>query len=420
MSENVAPFSPLMTLVGLAILLAVRVVYGDTRLGGGDFVHLIMRVIGWVLVAMGMLALLEILLSIIFGILFWIVMMIALGTMVARYRQTEKSALLWMLAVAAEHQMPLAPAVEAFAREWGGPFGRRSLRLARSLRSGVQLPDALDRIRALTPDAGRVAARVGTEAGCLGPALREAASARSIQEPVWQGVASRTYYLLLVLFMAQAVTVFMCLRIAPAMATIAQDFEVELPDISNAALEMMRGTALAGWLSVALIVQVLLLLYLLIHTLGWLPWQIPFLDRLTKALDAGLALRSLAWLVERGKPLPSGVAVTARSYPKYWFRRRLGRAVRDMSDGQPWPAALRSRRIISGGDAQLLGAAERVGNIPWALRMVADSGERRLMYRLQFLMHVLYPIVIVAISLMVAFFALAFFMPIVTILQSML
>src|SRR5687768_16062199 len=141
-----------MFFVGLAVLLAVRVVYGEARLGGGDLVHLTMRVVGWVLVAMGVLALLEILLSLVFGILFWVVMMIGLGTMVARYRQAEKGALLWVLSIAAERQMPLVPAVEAFAYEWGGPFGRRSLRLARALRSGVQLPDALDTIRGLTPD----------------------------------------------------------------------------------------------------------------------------------------------------------------------------------------------------------------------------------------------------------------------------
>jgi protein transport protein HofC len=307
-NENVAPFSPLMILVGLAILLAVRVVYGDARLGGGDLVHLVMRVIGWVLVAMGLLALLELLLSVAFGILFWIVSMVALGSMVARYRQSEKNALLWMLAVAAERQMPLTPAVEAFAREWGGPFGRRSLRLANALRSGVQLPDALDRIRALTPDAGRVAARVGTEAGCLGPALREAAMSRNLQEPVWQAVTSRTYYLLVVLFLLQVVTVFMSLRLAPVMITLIQDFGAEPPWLCAQTLETLQSGALAGWLIVALVVQLCVLSYLLIYSLGWLPWGIPYLDRLAKALDSGLALRSLAWLVERGKPLPAAVA----------------------------------------------------------------------------------------------------------------
>jgi general secretion pathway protein F len=162
------------------------------------------------------------------------------------------------------------------------------------------------------------------------------------------------------------------------------------------------------------------MLYLLLHVLGWLPWEIPFLDRLTKALDAGVALRSMAWLVERGKPLHTAVEVTARSYHKYWFRRRLRGAVWDMSNGMPWAAALHARRIISAGDSQLLAAAERVGNIPWALRLVADSGERRLLYRLQGAMHVLYPLVIVAISIAVAIYAFAFFLPIVVILNHML
>jgi protein transport protein HofC len=406
-----------MMLVGLAILLAVRIVYGDTRLSGGDLVHLLMRVLGWVLVAMGLLALLEILLGLAFGILFWIVLMVALGAMIARYRRAERNALLWVLSIAAERQMPLVPAVEAFAYEWGGPFGRRSLRLARALRSGVQLPDALDNIRGLTPNSGRVAARVGTEAGCLGPALREAAMARSLQEPVWQALTSRTYYLLLVLFIAQVVTVLMSIQVAPRIGQIAFSFGVELPWISQAALDLLRTSLLATWLVVALCLQAVFLAYLLLHVLGWLPWEFPFLDRFTKALDSGLALRSLAWLVERGKPLHTAAAVTARSYPKYWFRRRLGGAVWDMSNGVPWHAALRARRIISQGEAQLLAAAERVGNVPWALRMAADGGERRLLYRLQCAAQVLYPLAILAISLVVGIYALAFFLPLVAIVQ---
>ncbi len=248
MAPEVAPFSPLMTLVGLAVLLAVRVVYGEARLGGGDFVHLVMRVIGWVLVAMGLLAFLEIVLSIIFGILFWIILMIALGTMVARYRQAERNALLWVLAIAAERQMPLVPAVEAFAHEWGGPFGRRTLRLSGALRSGVQLPDALDRIRGLAPESGRIAARVGTEAGCLGPALREAAAGRVAHEPIWQGIVSKTYYLASVLLVAQLVTVFMAIAVAPKMVRIIADFGFETPWISQQVLKGIENPTLIGWL----------------------------------------------------------------------------------------------------------------------------------------------------------------------------
>jgi protein transport protein HofC len=419
-TPEIAPFSPLMTLVGLAILLAVRVVYGEARLGGGDFVHLVMRVIGWVLVAMGLLALLEIVLSIIFGILFWIVLMIGLGTMIARYRQSERDALLWILAVAAERQMPLVPAVEAFAYEWGGPFGRRSLRLAGALRSGVQLPDALDRIRGLAPEPGRVAARVGTEAGCLGPALREAAAGRTAAEPVWQGMVSKIYYLAVVLFIAQLVTVFMALQIAPAMKQILYEFGVEIPWFSQLALDMIENTGLVEWLILGLIVQAVVMGYLLLHSLGWLPWNVPFLDRITKAFDTALTLRSLAWLVERGKPLHTAVAVTARSYPKYWFRRRLGRAVWDMSNGMEWHAALRRRRIISTAEAQLLAAAERVGHLPWTLRMAAESCQRRLVYRLQAVVQLLYPLVIVAISAVVAVYIIGFFLPMVLILYKML
>jgi type II secretory pathway component PulF len=237
---------------------------------------------------------------------------------------------------------------------------------------------------------------------------------------VWQGIASKAYYLLAVLFIAQLVTVFLSLRIAPAMKQIMADFGLPVPGLSELALDVMSMSGLVGWLILALIVEAVVMAYLLLHALGWLPWSVPFADRFTKALDSGLTLRSLAWLVERGKPVHTAIAVTARSYPKYWFRRRLSRAVWDMSNAIPWPEALHRRGIVTAREAQLLAAAERVGNVPWMLRLAADSGERRLVHRLQCVVQVLYPLVIVAISAIVGIYALAFFLPLVIILQTML
>ena len=113
MSESASAFSPLMMLVGASILLSARLIYSEQRLGGGDLVHLVMRVMGYCLIAMGWLALCELLLGTVFGVLFWIVTMIVLGSMVGRYRQAERSALLWVLAIAAQRQIPLTPAIEA-------------------------------------------------------------------------------------------------------------------------------------------------------------------------------------------------------------------------------------------------------------------------------------------------------------------
>jgi protein transport protein HofC len=50
------------------------------------------------------------------------------------------------------------------------------------------------------------------------------------------------------------------------------------------------------------------------------------------------------------------------------------------------------------------------------MRELAETGERRLAYRFQAVVQTLFPIVMVALGLLVAFLALAFFAPLVTLL----
>src|SRR5687767_13669486 len=103
-TSQLQPFSLSMLLVGMALLVALRLVYSRTPVRSNDQVYLTLRVIGWVLISMSVLVVLQILMGLLFGLLFWGVALVAIGNMLQRYQQAEKNALLWMLAIAAERQ----------------------------------------------------------------------------------------------------------------------------------------------------------------------------------------------------------------------------------------------------------------------------------------------------------------------------
>ncbi len=93
--------------------------------------------------------------------------------------------------------MPLTPAIEAFARERRGSYGRQAKRLAALLDSGVPLPDALDRCPGLLPAYAAPMVRVGCETGTLAAALRQAATRCDLQTPMWAALTGKISYLLL-------------------------------------------------------------------------------------------------------------------------------------------------------------------------------------------------------------------------------
>ena len=93
------------------------------------------------------------------------------GVMIARRRSTQQDSLLWILAIAAERGMPLAPTVAAFADQYGGKYRRRIMNLAAQLDSGCSVPEALERVPRVVSRDARAAGprRASRPAGCPRP-----------------------------------------------------------------------------------------------------------------------------------------------------------------------------------------------------------------------------------------------------------
>ena len=102
-----------------------------------------------------------------------------------------------------------------------------------------------------------------------------------------------------------------------------------------------------------------------------------------------------------------------------WVRRRLRKVLREVREGADWVASLRGQGLINQADAAVLSSAQRVGNLPWALRETSSSAERRLSYRLQFWLQILFPVVVMAMGTMVFFYAVAYFMPLVRLIEAL-
>ena len=148
---------------------------------------------------------------VVFGAVLLFAMAVGAGVILARRRSTQQDSLLWILAIAAEGNMPLAPDGRGLRRpvprqvpppdhEPGGrarqrPFG----------------PEALESVRRVVSRDALLLARVGEQTGRLPQALRLAASSRSSQLPIWTAIATRLAYLLALLSLhADHLRVYAC------------------------------------------------------------------------------------------------------------------------------------------------------------------------------------------------------------------
>src|SRR5207249_3566500 len=144
--------------------------------------------------------------------------------------------------------------------------------------------------------------------------------------------------------------------------------------------------------------------------LDWFFWDLPVLDRLVRRHHAAVVLRTLAIGMEGGQPLPALLDVLARRYPSRWVRGRLRHVRDDVAAGGDWRASLRAHGFLRGAEVAVLATAQRVGNLPWALRELADGSERRFSVRIQALSQVFFPLIVLGLGGLVFLLAVAYFL----------
>ena len=428
----VGPISLLgAVLVGTAVLWAVRLLYGTRRSTSDDTVRLILTIAGWTLVHIGLLSLA---LQLFFippntsqGILSWLghmtvgslmtvpFVMAVLGMAAARFRALESTSLMWLLSAAGERAIPLAEMVRSYAEERTDEVGLRAARLADLLESGVNLPDALEQSGTQLPIDGVLAARYGTETGDLRNAIRGLCGGTEEVDRLVRTAIEKGCYLGFLICIATLQWTFMDLRILPILSMMFEEFQVQLPPITRFVIQLSEHLNFVG-------PPLLFLFFLLwlgfavlgfLYYLGWLPRDLVFLGRLTRRYDSALIMRALAVAIRQQKPVGRAIWVLSRIYPRRSVRRRLQNAGTRVNNGEDWCQSLCRHRLIQRGDAAVFQAAQRVGNLEWALAEMADSALRRINHRLMLWLNVVFPVTVLLIGLALAVAVTAYFAPLV-------
>lgn len=405
---------PLLTL-GLTLLVAVRLMHGDPWSPPRE------AVMSWLLIAargcLWTAALVG--LTLIFAgaptsLPFMLIGLVYLINAVVVWRVRTKNLLLHLLSLASQRGLPLPRAVAALANDGRGRFHRRMMLLSERLAAGLSLSEAWRerRLRELVPGIAPVTALVGQQTGRMGRALGQLAQSTDETSQGRAGAISALVYGLGILFFSALVQTFMVVKIAPTLAKLIQEFDVDanagwslwfLAGLNSRPLYVALGalTIVCGWLYLAVVLRGL--------ATAFPSWN--FFDRQHSSPHSGTILQLLALPVEARLPLLPVVQTLAAEFPGHRARRRLVAAERTMLQGAPPLEALRAARLATDKEFALLAAAERTGNLAWAMRQAAQLRDRRRDARLQIVTQSAIAAGLVLMAVPVVLFALATFGP---------
>jgi len=343
-----------------------------------------------------------------YGLIAWLVVLTVWIRSAVHLRAVQSRSLFGALALAVGKQMPLGPMALAFAGEQRGGFGGRARALADQLGAGVSLVDAIAKSRGALPPEAAMVASIAAESGDLSGALEATAFGGTFDRTLLQTLMSRLVY---VLPITLYFVFYVKTRVEPYLFKIFADFETSLPPITIA-VSRQGSPAIVATIGILVTVAMSVLsIWAWCEWRGWFSPTLPGLKRIILWVDMGVVLRVLALAARRNCPLPKMLDALADSHPKRWVRRRLRAVAAEVKDGCAWQERLQTERLIGPADAAVLAAAQRCGNLSWALGEMADSYQRKATYRLQALGQVVLPLLMVPVGIYVCALAVAFFAP---------
>ncbi len=357
------------------------------------------------------------------------------------YRQGRQDELLHFLSTAAESQAPLAPALWSYLHDrpqgalrefwialllffvfpgyywvWHRrhSYDQKVARVAYFLEMGDSLPNALRASPGVVSRDMVLAVQVGQYTGRLALFLRSSLPRRLA--PVWLEMLPRLLYPLLLFLFLSSILGFWMTFLLPKMERIFADFDQNLPEATQQLMDF--GDLLSDAMTlVPLVLLSIATLAAALFASSTLRWYLPGIARFYRRHVQSHLLRMLAVLLEGGKPVPEALAVLADSEGfAPVVQRRLHAVRRRIEQGEPLAESLRRGGLLPASMVPLVQAAECVQNLPWALAELGETLADRTVRALRRFSQFIFPVVVVALGVLVGFVVLGMFMPLIDLL----
>jgi type II secretory pathway component PulF len=308
----------------------------------------------------------------------------------------DRQALQPLIRVAHEQRLELPGLVEAFAEE-SSPWRRPRLRrLARRLRSGAKLGDAIEMTPHALPLGTLFAVRVGGEMGTLDASLKlsQPAADRATSAAIGR-ITDAAIYAVTLAVIGGLWLGFSLVKLHPVLQQVCAEFD--LPESVGA----MRLNRLADW-GGPLTFLYLILIPAAIWFIGsgslgrslrhgWLAWTLG----IQQSSSIADSLEQFAVATEAGRPPALTLDALARHHHSARIAKQLRQARDRLSDLPSIWTAFESIGYLTKPESNALAASEPIGNTAWVLRQFVEKRRRRHGLRLQLLSQLVIPAMVI-------------------------
>jgi type II secretory pathway component PulF len=310
--------------------------------------------------------------------------------------------------------MPLTVALNSMAYlDSKGIPAEISKQLKQEVMEGRSLSDAMAKQPVIFSDLYVNMVRAGEQSGALVEVLRRLADHFERFSQVQSKFTSALIYPAFVMGVGTIIMFLFMTKMLPTFMTIFEGMNIELPLATRILIKISHIFSNYWWVMIGTVLAAIFLVRRFQATeegkLKMDRWRMtaPVFGKAVRLNLFGQFARTLATLLENGVPVLTALQITEQIIPNRIVKQAISKTREEVTDGKTIAQPLLRSKIFPQLMVDLLKIGEETGNVPGALRNIADTYENELNIALKVMTNMIEPVMIVVMAVGVAFLLLS-------------
>lgn len=322
--------------------------------------------------------------------------------------------------------MPLTAALNSMSHlETKGIPKEVSLELRQEVMEGRSLSDAMAKQPLIFSELYINMVRAGEQSGALVEVLRRMANHFERYAEVQGKIKSAMIYPLLVCSVGVGLMLFFIYFMLPQFAKMFSGFNIELPLPTRILItvgEIFTSMWVFAFIAMLIVIGVLFERFRRSveggRKLDRLKLKMPILGKVISLGYYGQFARTLATLLENGVPVLTALKITEQVMTNSLIQEAIAQTREAVTDGKTLAQPLAATRIFPQLMVDLVKIGEETGDVPAALKNVADTYDAELTIALRVMMTLIEPLLIIVMAVGVGFLLLSVLLPMFRLINS--
>ncbi len=267
--------------------------------------------------------------------------------------------------------------------------------------------------------------KAGEAGGALEVILQRLAEFKEKAQSLKRKITGAMIYPCAVITVAVGIVSFIMMFIIPKFKKIFDDFGTELPAMTNMLIGFSDWMVqywymlFIGPIGFYLFIKIVKKNKTGAFVVDWLSLRLPLVGKILHLGIIARVTRTLGTLIASGVPILEGILISRDTAGNHVFERAFDNIYTAIREGETIAVPLREARIVDDMVVNMVDVGEETGALDDMLYKVADVYDEEVEVKVESLISLLEPIMVVVLGLIVGFIVIALFLPLIKLLNDL-